>query len=524
MALDRRRAGILVHPSSLPGHYGIGDLGQTAYRLLDWMENAGLTYWQILPLGPTSYGDSPYQCLSAFAGNPLLLSPDVLRHQGLLTLEETLPPDFPADRVDYGWVIGWKNGLLRRAHRRFREGGFPELVQRMEAFENRPDVKVWLEDYVLYRALKDAHEGKSWNQWPSQLRSREKKALDKARAELEEGTHFHRFAQFLFFDQWDSLRADAHRRGIEIVGDAPIYVSYDSADTWAHQDLFLLDAKGDPVAVAGVPPDYFSETGQLWGNPLYRWDKMAKNGYAWWADRLRSIFATVDTVRLDHFRGFMGYYAVPFGETTAVHGEWIKGPSAHFFSEMERQLGPLPIIAEDLGEITTDVTEVRTQFGYPGMKIMQFAFTVGGMEPVTADGGNPFPLHKHTPDMVVYTGTHDNDTTVGWWRESSTMQERMFMQLYLATDGNAPHWDLIRAAYMSVGCTAVIPAQDFLGLGSEARMNYPGRAGGNWTWRLKESDLSIALAEKVRGLGLIYERCLNPPASALPPEPKEPEY
>lgn len=524
MVLDRRLAGILLHPTSLPGHYGIGDLGTAAYRLLDWMESAGLAYWQVLPLGPTSYGDSPYQCLSACAGNPLLISPNLLRHDGLLELEEILPPDFPPDRVDYGWVIDWKRGLFRRAHERFRQGGFRELEQRMDAFLARPHVQTWIEDFALFMAIKDSQEGRSWNEWPEGLRRREKTALDQARADLKDRIDYHRFVQFLFFDQWDRLRASAHGRGIRIIGDAPIYVSYDSADTWAHQDLFQLDADGNPTHVAGVPPDYFSETGQLWGNPLYRWGRMAEDGYAWWADRLRSIFAQVDVVRLDHFRGFMGYWSVPFGEPTAVNGQWVKGPGAHFFTELEKQLGPLPIIAEDLGEITTDVTEVRRQFGYPGMKVMQFAFTVAGMDPLIADPGNPFQLHRHTPDMVVYTGTHDNDTTVGWWNESSTLQERVCMQVYLATDGNTPHWDLIRACFMSVGHTAIIPAQDFLGLGSYARMNFPGRPSGNWTWRLRENDLNEGLARRVREMTLLYERCLNPPPEVAGAQPKRPEY
>lgn len=524
MALDRRLAGMLLHPTSLPGHYGIGDLGQTAYRFLDWLEKAGLGHWQVLPLGPTSYGDSPYQCLSAFAGNPLLIAPNMLRHEGLLELEEILPPQFPENHVDYGWVIQWKHNLLGQAHRRFREGEFAELKAKRKAFEAREDVQVWLEDFALFMALKDSHGGQPWNAWSSELRKRDRGALKQARKDLADGIDYHKFLQFLFFDQWDRLRAAAHQKGIQIIGDAPIYVSYDSADTWAHQDLFQLDEEGLPTHVAGVPPDYFSETGQLWGNPLYQWDKMAKKKYSWWADRLRAIFAQVDIVRLDHFRGFMGYWSVPFGEQTAVNGEWKRGPGAHFFEEMEKQLGPLPIIAEDLGEITEDVTAVRKQFNYPGMKIMQFAFTVAGMDPVVADPANPFPLHHHSPDMVVYTGTHDNDTTIGWWQESSTMQERVCMQMYLATDGNAPNWDLIRASFMSVACTAVIPAQDFLGLGSSARMNFPGRPVGNWSWRLREHDLSEELARRVREMTLLYERCLNPPDHAKSSGPKKPQY
>lgn len=524
MPLDRRLAGLLLHPTSLPGHMGIGDLGPAAYRFLDWLNAAGLAYWQVLPLGPTSYGDSPYQCFSAFAGNPLLVSPDLLQQQGLLGLETILPPEFPPDRVDYGWVIQWKGDLLARAHKRFEAGHFPQVRERFQAFCGRADTRAWLDDYALFMALKDAHRGEPWNTWENEIRAFRPAAVKAARETHKERVEYHRFAQFLFFDQWEQLRKAAHDLGIEIIGDAPIYVAYDSADTWAHQHLFQLGPDGNPTHVAGVPPDYFSRTGQLWGNPLYDWEKMAADGYAWWASRLRSIFAQVDIVRLDHFRGFMGYYSVPFGSPTAETGEWKKGPGAHFFAAMEKAIGKLPIIAEDLGEITVDVTEVRKQFGFPGMAIMQFAWTVGGMDPAVADPNNPFLLHRLTHDLVVYTGTHDNDTTLGWWRESSTLQERTFMQLYLATDGNAANWDLARAAFMSVGNTAVLPAQDVLNLGSEARMNFPGRSEGNWTWRLREGDLNDGNARQMRNMTLLYERNANPPPQAIPNPPKQPPY
>jgi 4-alpha-glucanotransferase len=524
MPLDRRLAGLLLHPTSLPGPHGIGDLGPSAYRLLDWLAAAGLAYWQVLPLGPTSYGDSPYQCFSAFAGNPLLVSPDILREQGLATLEEILPPQFPEGQVDYGWVISWKNDLLRKVHARFAAGGFDDIRSRYEAWRKQPEVGAWLEDYALFMACKDANEGRAWDTWDADLRSFKKKALDAARKQYADNIEYHRFAQFLFFDQWSNVRNAAHERGIEIIGDAPIYVSYDSADTWANQQLFQLDANGKPKAVAGVPPDYFSATGQLWGNPLYDWEKMEQDGYAWWAARMRAIFATVDIVRLDHFRGFMGYYAVPFGHPTAEHGEWRRGPGAKFFARMKEVLGDLPIIAEDLGEITRDVTEVRRQFDLPGMVILQFAWTPGAHDPISADPNNHFLPHSIERESVVYTGTHDNDTTLGWWRHTSTPAERSMMQIYLSVDGNTANWDLIRIGMMSVANTFVMPAQDLLDLDSEYRMNMPGRPEGNWAWRVVNGQLSDALGQRVRELTLLYGRCSNPPENLKHAQEKLPPY
>lgn len=524
MPLNRRLAGILLHPTSLPGPFGIGDLGPSAYRFLEWMERAGLAYWQVLPLGPTSFGDSPYQCFSAFAGNPLLVSPELLVQDGLLTSEEITPPAFPAARVDYGWVIHWKRGLFAKSFERFRSGAVPGLQQDFENFVRRPDVVKWLDDFALFMACKDAHSGQPWYSWEADLRAFKKAAVERARKQLADAVEFHRFCQFLFFRQWDALRAECHRRGIEIIGDAPIYVAYDSADVWAHQKLFLLDAEGNPTHVAGVPPDYFSATGQLWGNPIYNWKLMERQGFAWWIDRMRSILALVDIVRLDHFRGFMGYWSVPYGSPTAEHGEWVRGPGRKLFSVLQKELGSLPIIAEDLGEITTDVVEVRKEFGLPGMRVMQFAWSVVSTHPFIPDPNNPFMLHHHDANTVVYTGTHDNDTSIGWWRSSSKPEERACMQLYLATDGNAANWDLIRASFMSVANTAIVPAQDFLGLDSDARMNFPGRPEGNWTWRLLEGQLDDALAHRIRCALLLYERCANPPDFVKEAKPKKPLY
>lgn len=524
MPLGERLAGILLHPTSLPGPFGIGDLGPEAYKFLDWMQSAGLAYWQVLPLGPTSFGDSPYQCFSAFAGNPLLVSPEFLVQDGLLTADEINPPPFPPGRVDYGWVIQWKRELFTRAFARFHSNGPVAIREAYEHFVNRPDVVKWLDDFALFMACKDAHGGQPWNTWEPELRAFRKSAIAKARKELGENIEYHRFCQFLFFRQWDALHAECRRRRIEIIGDAPIYVAYDSADVWAHQKLFLLDDQGLPTHVAGVPPDYFSATGQLWGNPLYNWRLMEKQEFEWWVDRMRSILALVDIVRLDHFRGFMGYWSVPFGQPTAEHGEWVRGPGAKLFEVLREQLGGLPIIAEDLGEITTDVVEVRKRFGLPGMRVMQFAWSVISTDPFVVDPGNPFLLHNHDANSVVYTGTHDNDTSIGWWRHSSKPEERTCMQLYLATDGNAANWDLIRASFMSVANTAIVPAQDFLGLDSDARMNFPGRAEGNWTWRLVEGQLDEGLARRVWCMLLLYERCANPPDCVKQVKPKEPPY
>jgi 4-alpha-glucanotransferase len=513
--LDRRLAGVLLHPTSFPGRFGIGDLGPECLRFLDWCREAGLGWWQVLPLGPTSFGDSPYQCFSAFAGNPMLVSPEALVADGLARQEDLLCPPFAHDRVDYGWVIHWKTEFLRGVHKRFLADAPERHVKGYAAWQKRKDVKTWLDDYALFRVCKDLHEGRAWGEWETKYRTRNAKALEKLQKDEASNVDFHKFCQYLFAIQWERIRRAAADRNIRIIGDAPIYVAYDSADTWANQGLFQLDKKGHPIAVAGVPPDYFSATGQLWGNPLYDWAKMAETGYEWWIQRLEAIFSQVDVVRLDHFRGFMGYWAVPFGAPNAVNGKWVKGPGGDFFAVIKKKFKNLPIIAEDLGEITPDVVEVRDRFALPGMKILQFAWGTVSNDPLIADPGHEFHPHNHIQNCVVYTGTHDNDTTLGWWRSLSPA-EKVFMQVYLATDGNMAHWDLIRAAMMSVANTAVIPLQDFLGLGAEGRMNLPGRAEGNWAWRYSADQLSWDLARHIRSLTLIYQRCASPPEVALP--------
>lgn len=518
MLLDRRLAGVLLHPTSLPGRFGIGDLGPECLRLLDWIRDAGLAYWQVLPLGPTGFGDSPYQCFSAFAGNPMLISPQVLVADGLARQEDIIPPHFPHNRVDYGPVIEWKDGLLRKVHQRYLKNKPKNFALQYAAFQKRKDVKPWLEDYALFRVCKDKHGGAPWGDWDMKYRKRDQKALAALKKDEATNIDFHMFSQFLFFLQWDRIREAARDRGISIIGDVPIYVAYDSADTWGNQEIFHLDKDGHPVEVAGVPPDYFSETGQLWGNPLYNWEKMKARKYKWWSDRVTSLMALVDVIRLDHFRGFMGYWSVRFGEKTAVNGRWVKGPGIEFFKSLLRKFKDLPIIAEDLGEISPDVHEARETLGLPGMKILQFAWEVASLEPLIPDPNNKFHLHNHTQNCVVYTGTHDNDTTMGWWHNTSSEAERHHLRVYFASDGRSANWDLIRCAMMSVANTAVMPMQDFLSLGSECRMNFPGRAEGNWTWRMVEEQMDWDLARRIRGLTLLYQRCATPPPNALPDE------
>ncbi len=518
MVLERRLAGVLLHPTSLPGRFGIGDLGPECHRFLDWMRDAGLGYWQLLPLGPTSFGDSPYQCFSAFAGNPMLISPESLVADSLARQEDILPPPLPFDRVDYGAVIAWKTQLLSYVFDRFLKNKPQALALRFAAFRKRPEVAYWLKDYAEFRVCKDIHNGIAWNEWEAKYRDRNATAMTKLRKDRAREIEFHEFCQFLFFEQWDRVKQAAHDRGIQTIGDVPIYVAYDSADTWANREFFQLDKKGLPIEVAGVPPDYFSETGQLWGNPLYDWDKMKASKYKFWVQRLKAVFTKVDVVRIDHFRGFMGFWAVPFGQRTAVKGKWRRGPGEDFFKAMKRRFKSLPIIAEDLGEITPDVIEMRDKLDLPGMKIMQFAWGLNNFDPLIPNADSDFHVHNHIRNSVVYTGTHDNDTTVGWYQNSSSAEERHHMRVYLATDGSQPHWDLIRAAFMSSANTAIIPMQDFLGLDSGARMNFPGKAEGNWTWRMSGDEVNWDLAKSIRALTLLFQRCATPPDIALPRE------
>ncbi len=495
-----RSSGVLVHPTSFPSRYGVGDLGEAAYRFVDFLVEARQSLWQILPLGPTGYADSPYQCFSAFAGNPLLISPDRLIAEGLLpeTAVSYVPP-FPSEIVDYGPVIAYKESLLTQAYQHFRAHGTAEQRDALEEF--CIEQEYWLEDFALFMAVKNyhaSHEGGVWNTWPADIARREPEAMADWFARLAEAVERHKFWQFLFFRQWLDLKEYANERGIKIVGDIPIFVAYDSADVWANPDLFFLNEDGSPQFIAGVPPDYFSETGQRWGNPLYRWPRMAKNNYAWWVKRLEMTFTQADIVRIDHFRGFDAFWEIPADEPTAVKGRWVKGPGADFFEKMRAQLGDLPIIAEDLGVITPAVRDLRDRFDFPGMKILQFAF--GGER-----NSSFLPHNFETPNCVVYTGTHDNDTTLGWYN-SANEWERDHIRRYLGVDGRNIVWDMIRLAWMSVADMAVATMQDLMELGTEARMNFPGKTGGYWRWRYKPEMLQASIASRLHELTELYGR------------------
>jgi 4-alpha-glucanotransferase len=487
-----RSCGLLLHPTSLPGSPGSGDLGPAAHRYIGWLADCGVGWWQILPLNPPGPGFSPYAAPSSFAGNPLLISPEALAEEGLLAREEVLArPDVPQDAVSWEAVAPWREGLLRSAWRRFAEHPHPELERELLRFRERSSR--WLGEAALFAALKRAHGGAAWTEWEAGLAEHGRAALATWRRKHQEMVRAEEFVQFLFDRQWCAVRAAAAARGVRIVGDVPIYVAHDSADVWAHRELFQLDADGRPRAVAGVPPDYFSETGQLWGNPLYDWEAHAATGYAWWIGRLARALSLADAVRLDHFRGFAGYWSIPAGETTARNGRWLPGPGRTLFDAVEAALGRLPLIAEDLGVITADVVALRDELGLPGMAILQFAFAA---EPHSA-----FLPYNLRPNQVVYTGTHDNNTTLGWYREDAGESERDQLRRYLATDGREVHWDLIRAALASVADLAVIPHQDVAGLGSEGRMNTPSEPDGNWRFRLPEWALSkwhgVRLAELI---------------------------
>ena len=502
-----RSAGLLLHPTSLPGPFGIGDLGPEARRWLDFVATAGCAWWQVLPLGPTGYRDSPYQSFSSFAGNPLLVSPEGLVADGLLAAEDlAYPPAAFAkdtDEIDYGAVIAWKLPLLDKAAARMAAGHM--LAAEFAAFRQRE--ASWLEDFALFMALKEAHGGGSWTGWPEPLRDADPRALGVARASHSTATHRHAFRQWAFARQWAALRGHARARGVSLLGDAPIFVAHDSADVWAHRALFQLDDKGMPSVVAGVPPDYFARTGQRWGNPLYAWPAHAEEGYAWWIARMKAVLRGVDRVRLDHFRGFAAAWEVPAGAKTAETGRWAKGPGAEFLQALERGLGGLPIVAEDLGEITADVVALREKFALPGMRILQFGFT---------GPDNPFLPHHYEANTVVYTGTHDNDTVAGWFA-SAPAAERAFLERYRGPSGGSVAWDLVRMSWASVASLAVTTPQDLLELGPSGRVNFPGREEHNWTWRLPAgffAESAPAIAPRLRELGVLFGRTREAARSA----------
>ncbi len=492
----RRESGILLHPTSLPSPHGIGDLGTEARRFVDFLEAAGQKLWQMLPLGPVGHGNSPYASPSAMAGNPLLISLETLAKEGLLSREEVAEePVLPDDDVDYDAVAAFKLPLLQQASLRFENRATGPQRDEFERF-CRANAS-WLEDYALFAALKEAHCGVAWNRWEPDVASRRPEALDRWRQQLQQAIQYHRFAQFEFSRQWAVLKRYANERSVRIMGDIPIFVALDSADVWARPELFHLDREGNPTVVSGVPPDYFSKTGQRWGNPLYRWDVLARDGYDWWIQRFRVVLSRVDLVRIDHFRGFQAYWQVPAQYKTAERGRWVKGPGEDFFRAVEKALGRLPVIAEDLGIITPEVEALRDHLGYPGMKVLQFAFG--------DNAGNPHLPHNFERRCVVYTGTHDNDTTVGWFN-SRPPQERASILRYLGGQGGEIHWEMIRLALASVAEVTVVPLQDPLGLGSAARMNLPGEPSGNWRWRLTSDRLNPSLASRLRDLAATYGR------------------
>jgi 4-alpha-glucanotransferase len=506
---ERRTSGILLHPTSLPGPYGIGDIGPEALRFVDFLVDTGQGLWQVLPLGPTGYGNSPYQTFSAFAGNPLLISPEALAEDGLATPTALRrKPRFPRDRVDYSMVTRFKVPLLREAFRRFTAGD--RAMGRGEYDDFFDEHAPWLEDFALFMALREAHQGRPWPQWEEGVALAKPEAIEEWRRKLRPEVEFEKFAQFLFFRQWAALKRYCNQAGVEILGDLPIYVAHNSADVWRHRGYFQLDETGNPTVVAGVPPDYFSATGQRWGNPIYRWEAMAADGYRWWIERLRRTLALVDAIRLDHFRGFEAYWEIPADGDwwDATHGRWVPGPGAALFEAAQRALGKLPLIAEDLGVITKEVDALRDRLGFPGMRVLQMAF---GTDPKAPD----HRPHNHVWNCLVYTGTHDNNTTVGWFTGSGEdttntkeeiAREREYALKYLGTDGREIHWDFIRMAMASVARASIFPLQDVLGLGGEARINRPGTLQGNWEWRLSPGALTEAIRERLRELTAIYER------------------
>ena len=491
-----RASGVLLHPTSLPGPHGSGDFGPDAYHYVDWLVGAGQRLWQLLPLAGIGPGNSPYMSNSAFAGNVLLIDLAALREQGWLDAADLEPvPGLEVDKVNFAAMYPFRMQRLAKAAARFAQAG--TAGQREDHARFLQEQASWLGDFALFMALCESCGWQDWCEWEPALARRDPQALAAARGQHAARIQFWQFCQWQFFRQWKALKAYANGRGVEIIGDTPIFIAYLSSEVWANQHLFELDATGRPTVVAGVPPDFFSVTGQRWGNPLYRWAEHAKDGYAWWVERIRRTFELVDIVRIDHFRGFAGYWEIPSSEPTAIKGRWVSGPGEPLFKAITKALGPMPIIAEDLGVITPDVDALRKKFGFPGMRILQFAFA--------ADANDRFLPHNYEPDTVVYTGTHDNDTVAGWWATASDY-ERHHARGYLATDGQDMAWTLIRAAMASVADTAVHPMQDVLALSTDSRMNYPGQESGWWGWRFAWNQVQPWHAGRLLDLSRLYGR------------------
>lgn len=492
-----RCSGILLHPTSLPGKYGIGTLGSEAYWFADVLHSMGQKRWQVLPLYPTGYGDSPYQALSAFAGNPLLISPEVLINEGYLHKNEVpvFPKTKPAE-VNFEYVKIHRNKVFRLAYESFSHNATTKVKQAFAVFCKK---NPWLNDFALFMALKEHHQLKPWDKWPTPLRMRDPEAIKKQRVVLKNEIAYHCFLQYLFFKQWNALKAYCHQKDIRIIGDNPIYEAYDSADVWTQPELFQLNSKLQPIQVAGVPPDCFSADGQRWGNPLYNWEKHKEDHYQWWKQNLTASFEMTDYVRIDHFIGFVRYYSIPAKEKTARHGKWIAGPGLAFFEEMQQHFGTLPIIAEDLGATTPEVYRIKNAMGFPGMKILQEAFD--------GNPAHPFLPHEYTRDFVVYTGTHDTNTTLATYKALSP-QRKKFLQSYLNEKGpaHAMVWALIRAALASVADTAIFPMQDILCLDQPSRMNVPGTIGNNWKWRMQEQQLNDGIIKRLGKMTSLYDR------------------
>ena len=505
----QRAGGILCHITSLPGPYGIGEMGPQAFDWVDKLVAMGLKLWQILPHGVTGYGDSPYQCFSTFAGNPLWISFDLLIEDGLLSKSRLAKfPKYDENSVDYGNVIPARKDVLKSVCRNFDSHANETLRTGYAAFCEAQ--KAWLEDFALFMALKEAHELRPWHTWEADLVRRYPHALAQARTKYATSIHHTKIQQYLFFRQWHKLRAYANSRGVKVVGDIPIFVAHDSADAWANPDLFYLDNHGRCTVVAGVPPDYFSATGQLWGNPLYRWDEHKRTGYKWWIARMKNVLELVDIVRIDHFRGFEAYWEIPGDAETAINGRWVKGPEGDLFVALEAALGKMPIIAEDLGIITPPVEALRDRFHFPGMRVLQFAF---GNDAKAAD----YRPDSYPANCCVYTGTHDNDTTVGWFnsqagagttrsQEDIDKERKAILDYLKKPDGSNIHWDLIELAFRSNANTAVAPLQDVMGLGTEARMNVPGTTSNNWRWRFTWDMLQDDMVRYMRHLSDVSNR------------------